>query len=126
VDKKELVINWIWKKCLSLRRNLKRNLIKMTISGKRLIDEFVLKHARSRSSFIKWIDEIEGILPTGHNELKKLFPSADYVGNKRYVFNIGGNNYRLVAVVAFVEGILFVRWCGTHAEYNKIGDISKL
>jgi mRNA interferase HigB len=98
----------------------------MTISGKRLIDEFVLKHAQSRSSFIKWIDEIEGILPTGHNKLKQLFPSADYVGNKRYVFNIGGNNYRLVAVVAFVEGILFVRWCGTHAEYNKIEDISKL
>jgi mRNA interferase HigB len=98
----------------------------MTISGKRLIDRFVLQHAQSRSSFIRWIDEIEGILPASHNDLKQLFPSADYVGNKRYVFNVGGNNYRLVAVVAYVEGILFVRWCGTHAEYNKIADISNL
>jgi mRNA interferase HigB len=98
----------------------------MTISGKRIIDEFVLKHAQSRSSFIKWIEEIERLSPTGHNELKWYFPSADYVGNKRYVFNIGGNNNRLVAVVAFVEDTLFVRWCGTHAEYGKITDCSKL
>ena len=98
----------------------------MTISGKRIIDTFVLKHARSRSSFTKWIAEIENLHPANHSELKQLFPMVDYVGNKRYVFNIGGNNYRLVAIVAFVEGMLFVRWCGTHAEYSKKEDCSKL
>jgi mRNA interferase HigB len=98
----------------------------MTISGKSIVDDFVLKHAQSRNSFTKWLAEIEKLFPTNHNELKQIFPSADYVGNKRYVFNVGGNNYRLVAVVMFVEGMLFVRWCGTHAEYDKIGDCSKL
>ena len=98
----------------------------MTISGKQIIDNFVLKHARSRNPFSKWLNEIERAFPSNHSELKQLFPTADYVGNKRYVFDIGGNNYRLVAVVTFVEGMLFVRWCGTHAEYSKIGDCSQL
>ena len=98
----------------------------MIISGKHIIDEFVLKHAQSRGSFTKWIAEIEKISPSCYNELKQFFPSADYVGNKRFVFNIGGNNYRVVAVIAFIEGMLFVRWCGTHAEYSKIADCSNL
>ena len=98
----------------------------MKISGKRIIDDFVLKHARSRNSFTKWLFEAEKVFPANHNELKQFFSSVDYVGNKRYVFNIGGNDYRLIAVVMFVEGMLFVRWCGTHAEYDKIGDCSKL
>ena len=55
-----------------------------------------------------------------HNELKQIFPSADYVGNGRYVFNIQGNNHRLVAIVVFVAGIVKIRFVGTHAEYDKI------
>ena len=49
-----------------------------------------------------------------------MFPSADYVKNGRYVFNIGGNNYRVVTVVIFIGGVVNVRFVGTHAEYDKI------
>jgi mRNA interferase HigB len=42
------------------------------------------------------------------------------VGNQHYVFNIRGNNYRLVVVVKFTVGYIFVRWVGTHKEYDKI------
>ena len=45
---------------------------------------------------------------------------TDYVKNGRYVFNIGGNNFRIVAVVIFVGGVMNVRFVGTHAEYDKI------
>ena len=55
----------------------------MTISGKRKIDDFVLKHAQSRNPFSKWVTEIERLSPANHNELKQSFPLADYVGNKR-------------------------------------------
>jgi mRNA interferase HigB len=48
------------------------------------------------------------------------FPAADYVGNSRYVFNIRGNNYGVVAVVVFISGILKIRFVGTHFEYDKI------
>ena len=53
-------------------------------------------------------------------EMKADFPSVDYVGNQRYVFNIRGNKYRLVVVVKFVMGCVFVRFVGTHVEYDKI------
>jgi mRNA interferase HigB len=98
----------------------------MTILGKCIIDDFVLKHAPARNPFGKWLSAIKKVSPSNHNELKQIFPLADYVGNKRYVFNIGGNKYRLVAVIAFVEGVLIVRWCGTHAEYSRKGDCSNV
>lgn len=49
-----------------------------------------------------------------------MFPSADYVKNGRYVFNIGGNNFRVVAVVIFIGGVMNIRFVGTHPEYDKI------
>lgn len=52
--------------------------------------------------------------------MRKDFPSADYVGNQHYVFNIKGNNYRLIVVVMFMPGLVYIRWVGTHKEYDKI------
>lgn len=57
---------------------------------------------------------------SNHAELKQDFPSADYVGEGRYVFNIKGNNYRMVVIVLFIDDILTIRFVGTHAEYDKI------
>lgn len=53
-------------------------------------------------------------------EMKEDFPSVDYVGNQRYVFNIRGKKYRLVVIVKFVMGYIFIRFVGTHKEYDKI------
>lgn len=52
--------------------------------------------------------------------MKGDFPSVDYVGNQHYVFNIRGNRYRLVVVVKFLMGYIFVRFVGTHQEYDRI------
>lgn len=46
--------------------------------------------------------------------------TVDYVGNQRYVFNIKGNRYRLVAAVKFKTKLVFIRFVGTHEEYDKI------
>lgn len=54
------------------------------------------------------------------SEIKDDFPSTDYVGNQHYVFDIRGNKYRLVVVIKFTIGRLFVRFVGTHTEYDKI------
>ena len=61
-----------------------------------------------------------------HPDLKAAFPSADYVGNDRYVFNISGNKFRLVTIVVFFQGFLHIRFVGTHAEYDKIKDIKNI
>jgi mRNA interferase HigB len=53
-------------------------------------------------------------------DIKKDFPSVDYVKNDRYVFNIKGNKYRLVVMIHFTIRTIYIRFFGTHSEYNKI------
>ena len=51
-------------------------------------------------------------------DTKQTFNSVDYVGNDRFVFNIKGNDYRLVAMILFAAKKVFIRWIGTHKEYD--------
>ena len=60
------------------------------------------------------------------NDLRKDFPSCDYVGDDRYVFNIKGNRYRLIAIIHFDVRTLYIRFIGTHAEYDEITSIKKI
>ena len=92
----------------------------MKIINKELIDRFITQHADSSNAVIRWINQIEQAKITNHNELKSIFSSADYIGSSRYVFNIKGNDYRLVAVILFSAGMVTVCFIGTHAEYDKI------
>jgi mRNA interferase HigB len=92
----------------------------MKIINKELIDRFITKHADAFNAVTRWIEQIEEAEATNHNELKSIFLSADYIGNSRYVFNIKGNDYRLVSVVLFSAGMVTVCFIGTHAEYDKI------
>lgn len=53
-------------------------------------------------------------------DIKKTFSQVDFVGNNRVVFNIKGNQYRLVAIVIFASQKVYVRFIGTHNEYERI------
>lgn len=92
----------------------------MRILNKDLAEDFAKKHADSRIALNRWIQLIEEASWKTHAELKQLFPSADYVGNSRYVFNIKGNKYRLIVAIVFIAGVASIRFIGTHAEYDKI------
>lgn len=52
--------------------------------------------------------------------MKKTFNSVDAVGNDRYVFNIKGNNYRIVAMIFFDIRTIYIRFVGAHKEYDKV------
>ena len=54
------------------------------------------------------------------NEIKKLFPSCSFVGENRLVFNIAGNKYRLVVHVRYDIQVVYIRFIGTHSDYDKI------
>ena len=54
------------------------------------------------------------------SDMRNTFNSVDYVGNQHYVFNISGNKYRLVVVVKFTIRYIFIRFVGTHGDYDKI------
>ncbi len=72
----------------------------------------------SRVALERWYDVVDKASWRNFSEIKVDFPAADYVGNQHYVFNIKGNNYRLVVVVKFTIGYVFIRWVG-----NKQGTI---
>ena len=59
-------------------------------------------------------------------DIKQTLNTVDYVGNDRYVFDIKGNNYRIVAVVLFINQKVYMRFVGTHEEYEKIKDIKNI
>ena len=84
------------------------------------------KHPDAADPLMRWAEFVEKTEWKSHAELKQAFPSADYVGNDRYVFNISGNKFRLVTIVVFFQGFLHIRFVGTHAEYDKIKDIKNI
>ena len=98
----------------------------MKISGAIIIEEFCRKHTDTVDAMAKWVDFVSKATWKNHNDLKMDYPTADYVGNKRYVFNIKGNHYRLIVAVVFIADIVDIRFIGTHAEYDKINDIQNL
>ena len=53
-------------------------------------------------------------------DIKRHYASASFCGNNRVVFNIGGNKYRLVVEMQYQAGIAWVKFVGTHAEYDQI------
>lgn len=88
------------------------------ITRKRLVD-FSATHPDAKTSLDKWYFEVSNAEWKSHADIKNMYPSADYIGNQRYVFNISGNKFRLV-VVQFMHGAVYIRFVGTHAEYDKI------
>jgi mRNA interferase HigB len=59
-------------------------------------------------------------------DIKQTFNSVDSVGNNRFVFNIKGNDYRLIAIVIFASKKVYIRFIGTHDEYDKIKNCSTI
>lgn len=94
----------------------------MRIVSHRKLKEFYEAKGRedSRVPLERWYDVVEKAGWKNLSEIKVDFPSTDYVGNQHYVFNIKGNNYRLVVVIKFTIGYVFIRFVGTHEEYDKI------
>ncbi len=82
------------------------------------VESFIQNHPESRNSFERWGDIIRRAEFDSFNSVKNLFPHADRVG-KLIVFNVGGNNYRVVAAIAYAPKIVYIRKVMTHAEYSK-------
>jgi mRNA interferase HigB len=67
-----------------------------------------------------WFKEAQQATWKGPFDIKALYPTASILKNGRVVFNIGGNKYRLIVAVRYDVGIVFIRFVGTHAEYDRI------
>ncbi|WP_405199053.1 type II toxin-antitoxin system HigB family toxin [Christiangramia sp. LLG6405-1] len=92
----------------------------MRIIAKRTLRDFWTKHADSEQQLKAWYRETEKTDWENINDLKKDYPSASILQENRIVFNIKGNNYRLIVKFSFEYQICWIRFIGTHAEYDKI------
>lgn len=98
--------------------------MKIHLIKKQTIKDYILNNAQSKASFSMWLSIINRVDWDSPNEIISTFNSADIIGkgSERVVFNIGGNNYRLICKYYFgnTKVHLFVKWIGTHAEYTKL------
>lgn len=92
----------------------------MRVIAKKALREFWTKHANSEQQLKAWYRETEKAKWTNINELKQNYPSASILTDNRIVYNIKGNNYRLIVKFNFEHQICWIRFIGTHAEYDKI------
>lgn len=91
------------------------------VSHRKLVEFYNQKgHGDAKIALERWYDITEQAEWKNLSDIKVDFPATDYVGNQHYVFNIKGNNYRLVVVVKFTISHVFIRFVGTHSEYEKI------
>ncbi len=90
----------------------------MRVISKRALREFWEKHSNAKSGLLLWYQRISKVDVNHFSELRKIFSSAEVVGNF-VVFNISGNNYRLVTYIDYQDKMVFIRAILTHAEYNK-------
>lgn len=85
-----------------------------------------MKNVNSKNSFSDWIDKLRNANWQTVSDIKQTFGTADHIGksSNRIVFNIGGNNYRMICEYQFGKKYvhLFINWIGTHSEYTKLCD----
>jgi mRNA interferase HigB len=95
----------------------------MEIANRRVLDKAARKHAALRTPIARWLDVVSAASWRNIEDVRATFPSADGVrlhgGTTVTVFNIGGNNYRLIAVVFYESQQVFVADILTHTEYDK-------
>jgi mRNA interferase HigB len=90
----------------------------MHVISKKKLREFWDKHPNARSPLEAWYQLAERAEWKDFAQVREVFGSADMVG-RFTVFNIGGNKFRLIAVIHFDRGKLFIRHVLTHAEYDE-------
>ena len=92
----------------------------MVVISKSTLNKFGETHPESKNALLNWYQITKSADWCNYHELKNDFNSTDAVGNNRYVFNIKGNQYRLIALILFEARTLFILFIGSHNEYNKI------
>ena len=97
----------------------------MRVIAKRTLRTFWSKHKNCEEQLKAWFKEAEEAQWRGTSDIKIDYPSASFLKDNRVVFNVKGNSYRLIVKINFSYKIAWIRFVGTHAEYDKI-DANKI
>lgn len=92
----------------------------MRIIAVSTLRDYWLKNKLAEQSLKSWIQEAESAVWKNSAQLKLKYRNASIINSKRVVFNIKGNDYRLVVDIEYRLKIIFTVWVGTHSQYDKI------
>ena len=92
----------------------------MRVIAKKTLRDFWNKHPDCEQQLKAWYQEAEEAKWKNPAEIKKEYPSASILEDNRIVFNIKGNHYRLIVRINYSYGMVWIRFIGTHAQYDKI------
>jgi mRNA interferase HigB len=97
----------------------------MKILVKKTILYYIANYPLDKTQLLIWHAEFSIMEFQNFNELKKIYGNASIINNNRVVFNIKGNKYRLIVRINYDYKMAWIRFVGTHAEYDKI-DANKI
>lgn len=98
----------------------------MRIISKSTLVEYYTRVPQSKTALEDWYEKTRKAEWTCFADIKNTFNSVDAVGNQRYVFNIKGNDFRLVVLIQFTSKSVYIRFVGSHKEYDTIKDIKNI
>jgi mRNA interferase HigB len=92
----------------------------MRIISRKTLKEFWSQHPDARQPLQAWYEDAKHAAWRSPADIKNNYRNASFLANNRVVFNIKGNDYRLIVSVQYAHGILYIRFIGTHREYDRI------
>ncbi|MBN8702142.1 MAG: type II toxin-antitoxin system HigB family toxin [Bacteroidetes bacterium] len=97
----------------------------MRVISKKILRDFWIKHSDCKEQLMAWYQEASEAYWKSSKPIKAAYPSASFLINNRVVFNVKGNKYRLIVRINYDYGMIWIRFIGTHAEYDRI-DATKI
>lgn len=91
----------------------------MEILNSRVIKQFIALHADAEAPLNDWILKTRAAQWKNNSDVQKTFNSVDHLGDQKFIFNIGGNNFRMAAMVWIENERVYVLKLMTHADYDK-------
>jgi len=92
----------------------------MRIVAKSTLLAFIRNHKQAEQALLAWYAETAKANWKKPQDIKDQYASASFVGKNRVVFNIKGNDFRLIVALAWQIGVVYIKFVGTHAEYDKV------
>ncbi|NTV09163.1 MAG: type II toxin-antitoxin system HigB family toxin [Zoogloea sp.] len=92
----------------------------MKIIAIKTLRDFWENHPDAEQPLKAWVDEVRQAAWTQPADIKAKYRSASILRNRRVVFNIKGNDYRLIVALAYRVGVVYVKFIGTHAQYDAV------
>lgn len=92
----------------------------MRIISRKTLKDFWLKHEDAENPLKAWFADAKSAKWNTPMDIKSKYRNASFLSENRVVFNIKGNQYRLIVAIHYHFGLLYIRFIGTHQEYEKI------